>query len=76
MIKRIWQSLRMRCATCATTTLIAWGVVAGLVIAGLLMTAGAYGLAWTNTEKFCISCHEMRSTVYKEYTDTIPDKKR
>ncbi len=76
MIKRIWQSMRMRCATCATTTLIAGGAIVGLVIAGMLMVGGAYGLAWTNTEKFCISCHEMKSTVYKEYGDTIHDKNR
>jgi cytochrome c-type protein NapC len=25
----------------------------------------------TNTETFCISCHEMRNNVYKEYKETI-----
>lgn len=25
----------------------------------------------TNTENFCISCHEMRNNVYKEYKETI-----
>jgi cytochrome c-type protein NapC len=25
----------------------------------------------TNTEEFCISCHEMKNNVYKEYKDTI-----
>lgn len=25
----------------------------------------------TNTEQFCISCHEMRNTVYEEYKETI-----
>jgi len=25
----------------------------------------------TNTEQFCISCHEMEVNVYEEYTDTI-----
>ena len=25
----------------------------------------------TNTEKFCISCHEMRDNVYKEYKETV-----
>ena len=47
----------------------------------LLLTAGGLGslVAWggfhtvlemTNTEAFCISCHQMRDTVYKEYTAT------
>lgn len=47
-----------------------------VLVAGTLVTAGAAGLAWTNTEKFCISCHEMRDNVYAEYKDTIHDKNR
>ena len=47
-----------------------------LVIAFVLLTAGAYGLAWTNTEEFCIGCHEMRDNVYAEYKGTIHDKNR
>ena len=76
MIKRIWQALRHRCATCATTTLVVAGVLGGLLIAGTLLAGGAYGLAWTNTEQFCIGCHEMRDNVYAEYQDTIHDKNR
>jgi len=76
MIKAAWHALRNRCATCATTTLVIVGGLVGLLIAGLLMAGGAYGLAWTNTEKFCISCHEMRDNVYAEYQDTIHDKNR
>jgi len=76
MIKRTWQALRHRCATCATTTLVVAGVLGGLVIAGTLLAGGAYGLAWTNTEQFCIGCHEMRDNVYAEYQDTIHDKNR
>ena len=30
----------------------------------------------TNTVDFCISCHEMRDTVYKEYSQTIHFKNR
>src|SRR4030067_199909 len=76
MIKQAWQSLQNRCATCAFTTLILGGAVAGLIAAGLLLAGGAYGLAWTNTEGFCIGCHEMRSNPYAEYQDTIHDKNR
>jgi cytochrome c-type protein NapC len=50
--------------------------VLGLVVAALLMTAGAAGLAWTNTEEFCIGCHEMKNNVYAEYTGTIHDRNR
>ncbi|MFN3987409.1 MAG: NapC/NirT family cytochrome c [Rhodocyclaceae bacterium] len=28
-------------------------------------------MEWTNTEKFCISCHEMRDNVFEEYRNTI-----
>ena len=37
---------------------------------------GAAGLAWTNTEEFCIGCHEMRDNVYAEYKGTIHDQNR
>jgi cytochrome c-type protein NapC len=34
------------------------------------------GLAWTNTENFCIGCHEMKNNVYAEYKGTIHDSNR
>lgn len=74
MIKKSWEALRNRCKTCARVTLFTGAVVAGLVVAGLLMVGGAAGLAWTNTEEFCIGCHEMRENVYAEFRDTIHDK--
>lgn len=76
MVGRFWEALKRRCATCATTTLVVGGVLIGLAVAGMLLAGGAYGLAWTNTEQFCISCHEMRNNVYAEYKDTIHDKNR
>ena len=51
-------------------------VVAGLVFSVMLMTAGAAALAWTNTEEFCIGCHEMKNNVYAEYKGTIHDQNR
>lgn len=50
--------------------------VLGLLVAGTLVVGGAAGLAWTSTEKFCISCHEMRENVYAEYQGTIHDVNR
>jgi len=51
-------------------------LVALVVIGAALVVGGAAGLAWTETEKFCIGCHEMRDNVYAEYKDTIHDKNR
>ena len=76
MIKTIWERLRRRCETCARVTLVTGTTLAALVVGGILMAGGAAGLAWTNTEKFCISCHEMRENVYAEFKDTIHDKNR
>ncbi len=76
MVRRFWEALKLRCTTCATTTLVVGGILIGLAVAGMLLAGGAYGLAWTNTEQFCISCHEMRNNVYAEYKDTIHDKNR
>jgi cytochrome c-type protein NapC len=58
-----------------------WKLVLGLAIGGLLFSvmlvaAGAAGLAWTNTEEFCIGCHEMKNNVYAEYKGTIHDQNR
>ena len=51
-------------------------VFAVLVVAMLLMAGGAAGLAWTNTEGCCISCHEMRDNVYAEFKGSIHDRNR
>jgi cytochrome c-type protein NapC len=42
------------------------------VIFGILLWGGFnWSLEVTNTEEFCISCHEMEAYVYQEYQDTI-----
>ncbi len=41
--------------------------LAGVIFWGGFNTA----LEATNTEEFCISCHEMRDNVYQEYKETI-----
>jgi cytochrome c-type protein NapC len=50
--------------------------VAAVLAAGILLAGGATGLAWTNTEAFCIGCHEMRDNVYAEFKETIHDRNR
>lgn len=56
-----------------------WGVL-GLAVAMLLgvaaLGASTIGLRWTNTEEFCIGCHEMRDNVYREFKGTIHDSNR
>ncbi len=76
MIKKWWRNLQERCQTCSRITLTAGVMLVALVTAGLLMTAGAAGLAWTNTEQFCIGCHEMKDNVYAEFKGTIHDNNR
>src|SRR5215212_5286478 len=76
MIKQWWQKLQQRCTTCSRVTLGAGVLFGALVVSGLLMTAGAAGLAWTNTEQFCIGCHAMRENVYAEFKGTIHDRNR
>jgi cytochrome c-type protein NapC len=55
---------------------IAAAGLAVLVAAVILVIGGAAGLAWTNTESFCIGCHEMRDNVYAEFKGTIHDTNR
>lgn len=71
-----WANLKQRCRTCSRVTL-GLGVLVGVVLlGGVMLAAGAAGLAWTNTEGFCIGCHEMRDNVYAEFQGTIHDTNR
>ncbi|MDM9560539.1 MULTISPECIES: NapC/NirT family cytochrome c [Bordetella] len=52
-----------------------------LLLAGILLGVFLWGgfntaLEATNTEAFCLSCHEMRDNVYPEYQETIHYKNR
>ncbi|MCC6531597.1 MAG: NapC/NirT family cytochrome c [Burkholderiales bacterium] len=58
---------RRRIRGFATAALLASGIGAGVILWGGFNTA----VEWTNTETFCISCHEMRDNVYAEYRKTI-----
>jgi len=71
-----WSNLQQRCKTCSRVTLSLGVFVVALIFAGGFTIAGAAGLAWTNTESFCIGCHEMRENVYKEFKGTPHDKNR
>ena len=46
-------------------------LVVGMILGTLFWNTLNWSMAQTNTMEFCISCHEMRENVYKEYTKTI-----
>ncbi len=53
-----------------------WGLATGAAgiafVLGILFWGGFNtAMEWTNTETFCISCHEMKNNVYVEYRNTI-----
>jgi len=66
MIKNILEKLK-RPSAASLGSLLIGGFVAGIVFWGGFNTA----MEATNTESFCISCHEMEENVYQEYKNTI-----
>jgi cytochrome c-type protein NapC len=64
---RIWAALRRPSTRYSIIALLTIGFVVGVMFWGGFNTA----MEATNTEQFCISCHEMEENVYKEYKDTI-----
>lgn len=77
MIRKLWDAIRGGGGS-PLSLLLRFTMVGTAVVASgaVVMIAGATGLAWTNTEQFCIGCHEMRDNVYAEFKDTIHDKNR
>src|SRR5574340_845939 len=65
--RRYWATVRRPSAYFSLGFLTVGGFVAGIVFWGAFNT----GLELTNTEAFCISCHEMRDNVYVELQRTI-----
>ena len=67
IIARIWAIIKQPTAKYSLGTLLIGGFIAGIIFWGGFNTA----MEMTNTEEFCISCHEMRNNVYEEYKETI-----
>lgn len=65
-IQRYWRLLRGR-------STVAMGVVAGFCfLAGIVFWFGFnWAMAVSNTEAFCIGCHEMKDNVYPAYSESI-----
>jgi len=62
-----WRNLSKPRICYTIRTVIVIGFVTGVIFWGSFNTA----LEVTNTESFCLSCHEMRDYVYEEYKNTI-----
>jgi len=71
-IARLWTVLWRPSARFSLATLLIAGGVGGIIFWG----GFNWALELANTEAFCISCHEMRDTVYKELQETIHFKNR
>lgn len=67
LIGRMWRACWRPSTRWASGVLVLGGLVAGVILWG--------GFNWamelSNTETFCISCHEMRDTVYQELQKTV-----
>ncbi len=67
MIRKLWKTVKSPSAHISLGVLTVGGFLAGVVFWGGFNT----GLEVTNTEAFCISCHEMEANVYKELQGTV-----
>ncbi|MBI3772095.1 MAG: NapC/NirT family cytochrome c [Gammaproteobacteria bacterium] len=64
---RHWRNLTQPRICYTVRTVLVMGVVIGVILWGGFNTV----LEATNTEQFCLSCHEMKENVYVEYRNTI-----
>lgn len=67
LLKKIWNTLKRPPVHISLGVLTLGGFVAGVIFWGGFNTA----LEATNTEEFCIGCHEMKNNVYEELQETI-----
>ncbi len=66
-LKRYWQALSSPSRYLSLGLLSIGGFVGGIIFWGGFNTA----LEATNTEQFCVSCHEMRDNVFQEMKTTV-----
>ena len=63
----LWQALRRPSRRYSIGAILVAGFVFGIIFWG----GFNWSMEMTNTEEFCISCHEMEANVYREYQDTV-----
>lgn len=66
-VRALWRTLTRPSGYYALGFLVMGGFIAGIVFWGAFNTA----VEITNTETFCVSCHEMRDNVFVELKPTI-----
>lgn len=66
-LSRLWAVLKRPSSRYSLGFLLTFGFIAGIIFWGGFNTA----MEATNSLEFCISCHEMRDNVYREYQQTI-----
>ncbi len=67
IIRRVVSALRSTPTKYSLGALLAVGFVSGVLFWG----GYNWAMAYSNTEEFCISCHEMEDNVYKELKETV-----
>jgi cytochrome c-type protein NapC len=67
LIRRLWTILWSPTGAISLGTLLVGGFFLGILFWG----GFNWALEITNTEKFCITCHEMEDNVYAEYKGTV-----
>ena len=66
-LRTLWSVARSPAGVLSLGFLTLGGFACGLIFWGAFNTV----LEFTNTETFCLSCHEMRSNVYQELSHTV-----
>lgn len=67
LIKRLWHWFTRPSVLVGQGVLLVIGLFAGIIFWGGFNTV----MEATNTMEFCVSCHEMRDTVYEEYKTSV-----
>jgi cytochrome c-type protein NapC len=73
---RFIEGMRARLGRHSPLKIAVVSVLAGVLVGIVGIAAAGVSLTVTNTEEFCISCHEHASTVYAEFKGTIHDTNR
>lgn len=71
-LRRWWRWFRAPSARWSLGSLLVAGFVSGIIFWGGFNTV----MEATNTEQFCLGCHQMRNFVYQEYKRTIHYRNR